>query len=271
MSSEQRYDFSYYEQLVQHDLPDLDLFDLPNLDLFGDSTTTSVIANSPDNLQEHGSVNLQQVGHHFKALDAAEQSQQFKMPYSTAGNNFETDAFAMPQPSASNAFAPLDDPAATFNTAAQSVFGVGNSHSPDDESQSFDNAAGHGHLGGLEAAQTSPLGIHGIPSTSQVTTNNDANAKLRTQSHVPRIEPIDVSFFFRPTLTRRTGRAAHDFHPRTPSRYCQRHSQELVWAPEMSLARLCLKGNFSFSLLFEGPHQEYPCCSFGLYTSRLFS
>ncbi|OQV04707.1 hypothetical protein CLAIMM_09556 [Cladophialophora immunda] len=165
MSSEQRYDGSY-TRLLQDDLPELDLFDLPNLNLFGDSTMTPVIANTFDDLLGSGQADAQHGGQLFHDLGAAEQSQQLNMTWNGA-SNFNPDAFATSQPSDSSAFAPLDT-AVAFQTAGQSVFDVGNFSRLQDGYQTFENTAGHSHLGGLEAAQTSLLGA------SLITANNES-------------------------------------------------------------------------------------------------
>jgi hypothetical protein len=178
MSSEQRYDYSY-AQFVQDDLPSLDLFD--------DSTITSITDASSFNLQENCLANSQQGGPSFSDdADTPKQSRHFEMIGGTAGN------FA-PQPSASSAFTPLDL-TATFGEAGQLVLGAGNLRSPDDELQTFDNATDHSPMGGSEAALPFLSSIYGVHPTDLATPNN--NVAPKAHFDVPRIGPINVSFFF---------------------------------------------------------------------------
>jgi len=152
-------------------------------------------------LQENCLANPQEGGQSF-FNDAVipEDNQQFKMMGDTTGN-FEFDAVAAPQASASSAFTPLDL-ATSFEGAGQLVLGTGNLHGQDDGLQTFDNSTGHSQMGGSEAAQSSLCSIYSLPSTYPATLSN--NMAPRARSDIPRIGPINVSFFFRTTLTRRT-------------------------------------------------------------------
>jgi hypothetical protein len=226
MSSEQRYDSSY-EQLVQHDLPDLDLFslppldlfDLPNLDLSGDSSLEPMTETYSHNPQEYSPGNSQDVGMSFSnAPDTSEQNRQSMMTDYMA-DGFELDTFGTPQPSASSAFTPPDG-------ATTSKPGAENLRSPGDEVWTFDNSPCS------STAQPAFGAMHGDAPINPAVLNH-AVTQGACGMRVPQTDPISVSFFFTPTLTRRT------VSPRRKYTKCSKRSQQqMVWVAEMSLARL---------------------------------
>jgi hypothetical protein len=225
MSSEQRYDSSY-EQLVQDDLPDLnpfglpplDLFDLPNLDLSGDSSLVPMTETYSYNPNEYCPGNSQEVGMSFSNAPGPSEQNRQSMMTDYAADGFGLNTFATPQPAASCPFTPPDG---TMNFK----LGAGNLHSPCDELWTFDNSPCSSTAQPPFGAMQGDAPIR--PAVFDTVTQGACGIR------VPQTGPINVSFFFKSTLTRRSG-STHTGYAGCSKR-CQRR---VVWAAEMSLARL---------------------------------
>ncbi|OAP62301.1 hypothetical protein AYL99_04504 [Fonsecaea erecta] len=185
MSSEQRYDISYEQMLLQDELPDLDLFPLPGSCLFDSPTITSATADFSYTPLENGQADSQQGEQSFDSPNLAEQDHQFNT-IEDITSDFNSDIFATRQPFASSASAPMS-PAATWKSL--SVLDGGDFRSLRAGSQTLDNAAGHYYLGEMEAAPNALLDPDGLRSTGLATANNEA--QLGPNLHVPQIQPID--------------------------------------------------------------------------------
>ncbi|KIX96039.1 uncharacterized protein Z520_08294 [Fonsecaea multimorphosa CBS 102226] len=220
MSSEQRYDVSFTQLLLQDELPTLDMFRLPSPGLPGDSTMASDTVDSSYGSQENGQANSQQGGQpfnhdlfslpssslvgdttmasvssdYYNFLENGQAGLQrggqcFYDPVAPEQNHL----FDMTWPIAGNFSL---DPFAIPQSSAQSAFApldyaaafetAGKSDfdvgnlDSLQDMQTFNNTAGNCHLSEIEAIPTSEL---------------DGGLASSTPWHTPQIPPIDVSFF----------------------------------------------------------------------------
>ncbi|EXJ56743.1 hypothetical protein A1O7_07087 [Cladophialophora yegresii CBS 114405] len=143
MSCEQRYDYSYYEEFVENDLPDLNLFSLPELELFelpspelSDNSTLAAMTELSSSGMPGNCLGLSQgIGMSFSnGPDTSEQCHPSLME-GDAARGLELDSLGTMQPEASNVFT-IRDQATTVKLGAE------NSHCLGDDVQPFDNSAG---------------------------------------------------------------------------------------------------------------------------------